>query len=273
MRCDQMECGPPMNLLRSLSLAVPVPVWLLLVAAAQPLAPKAPAPERLPIIDQQFEAGTIAFFGSQPGLKTVDHGRTVDGNPFATAFRRGLTLADASLEEFGTVLRDLSYTESAHFQTADLPSGLGAHRLSLAPSAAAGRRVALVLVVAQFDHPERTPPLAGTDKDGERVAAALSSAGYETTLVRNRKKEAILSELQAFSQRSRSADVALIYVDGHGFELDFRTYLAMTDFDPAAGRAGARDTSIALAEIADAMNAGGFNLVFFGACRNDPFDG
>jgi uncharacterized caspase-like protein len=58
--------------------------------------------------------------------------------------------------------------------------------------------------------------LPGAFFDSQRVSAALTQAGFETTTVLDADGPTARRELVAFAAASADADVALIYTGGHG---------------------------------------------------------
>ena len=80
-------------------------------------------------------------------------------------------------------------------------------------------------------------------------------------------------ELAAFAKRSEDADVALVYATGHGVEVANSVYLLPGDF-PVAQRASAlAEFAIPLKAISAVPRAKRTNLVMYGGCRDNPFQG
>jgi uncharacterized caspase-like protein len=81
----------------------------------------------------------------------------------------------------------------------------------------------------------------------------------------------VQAALSQFAKLSSSADVAVVYTSGHGVEVEKTDRLLLGDFALAEGRNGLADHSVDVPTIASASRARKVNLVFYGACRNDPF--
>jgi hypothetical protein len=212
----------------------------------------------------------MVFYGSQPGKETLDRGATSLGNPFATAFVQALSGELLSIEQFADQLIQLTKAESTGFQQVDVPSKLTSVEGWINRRKDGEKRVALVLVISDYSASGELRSLPGAKYDAIRVASALASAEYETTMVLDGSNERAREQLAAFSREAGSADVALIYTTGHGVEVDGSARLVMHDFKLSAGLAGLAERSISVAEIAKAATARAVNIVLFAACRNRP---
>ncbi len=94
------------------------------------------------------------------------------------------------------------------------------------PSAAAERRVALVIGNSKYD---AVLELANPGKDARAVDRALRTIGFEVQLAEDLDQRSLLRALKEFSDLAAGADTALIYYAGHGVEVDGRNYLVPTD--------------------------------------------
>ena len=243
-----------------------------LLAAAVPMKPRPDPMARKPEVEARLPRDTLVFFGSQPGMETLDKSASGLGNPFATAFIGALSQPDVPIEAFAEELFEATRYESMGIQVVDRPSRLEPAGLKLFPTRKEGRRSALVLVISDYGNSRQLPSLNGARYDAGRVVTALINAGYETTLLLDGSTPYLLSALDEFSRESQGADVSLIYVTGHGVEINYDTRLLTTQFDSGTFADDFDRGSIGLSRIARAAKARTANLVFYAGCRNNPFD-
>jgi hypothetical protein len=138
--------------------------------------------------------------------------------------------------------------------------------------AAQGRRMALVVGNEEY---LASPKLPNAVHDAEDLAATLTGLGFEVTLMRN---VATASDLdmaaRRFTNELRRDDLALFYFAGHGAQIsrDQTNYLMPTRFSGTTMADLRRDGFPAsrIVELLDDSNAS-IKLVFFDACRNNPF--
>lgn len=195
------------------------------------------------------------------GAQALDHD-AFGGNPFATAL---IQLLGESPPAFGPALRARTEALSDGFQHPDVA------RLAPAMPGPGQRGVALVVVFAEYAPASGLPALPGAAFDAVRVGRALTAAGFATTTVVARDAAEVRAALAAFAQRSRQADVALIYTTGHGTQIGDTVFLGSPEYRLTLGREGVAAHAIPLAEIAGQAQASRRNLVFYGGCRDDPF--
>ena len=79
-------------------------------------------------------------------------------------------------------------------------------------------------------------------------------------------------KLADFAARSARYDAAAIYVTGHGVEVARTVYLLPGSYPVALKDAALNDQAIRLADIAGSVHARHVNLVFYGGCRDNPFE-
>jgi hypothetical protein len=118
---------------------------------------------------------------------------------------------------------------------------LGAALLSAAflgrGEALAETRVALVIGNTAYEH---APGLPNTQNDAADIAAALARLGFDVTRRDDQGFEGFRRTLLSFSRAASTADVAVVFYAGHGFEVDNQNYLVPVDARLARwkGRAG-----------------------------------
>lgn len=253
---------------KTVLLAIVLPSFL---ASAVPLAPAVKrADEAHAHYYEQFSPDVLIYHGSRSGLETLDGGIRA-GNPFATAFIDALETADQSVAAFTDRMVTGTGVESYGFQSVDTNADLSAEGEGRPILREGEKRMALVLIVADYAPDTGLASLNGASYDAMRVSAALQQAGFEVTLSLNNPIGYTQELLSVFASRSQQADISLIYTTGHGIEYSGVVRLIMADFDPRAGRDGLEAASLTLPQIAAAGQARALNLVLYAGCRNNPF--
>ena len=135
--------------------------------------------------------------------------------------------------------------------------------------AMAEKRVALVLGNSAY---QNVAPLANPVNDSTRIAATLKDAGFD--VVDSRRDLSAIDTRRAlrdFADRSRDADIAVVYYAGHGIEVDGGNYLIPVDAKLERDT-DVFDEALSLDRILVAMEpAKKLRLVILDACRNNPF--
>jgi uncharacterized caspase-like protein len=210
----------------------------------------------------------LVFKASASGHQTLDQGEG-GGNPFASSLIEILRQGEVRLADLPEKLRALTIKKSQGYQTPDVPEIAEGRDWRLVPRISEEKRMALVLVVSNYDR-SGAASLPGAAHDAQRVGAALSKVGFETELALNFDLQGMREKLKAFEVASSRYDVAAIYTTGHGVEFSGAVYLVPGDFPLSQGDSALPSHALALSEIAKAARAQKVNLVFYGACRNDP---
>jgi uncharacterized caspase-like protein len=136
-------------------------------------------------------------------------------------------------------------------------------------AALADKRVALVIGNSVYDKVSR---LGNPANDAGLVAQTLKTAGFDNVeLLRDLKIAEMRRALRDFVDRSRDADVAVVYYAGHGIEVDGSNYLipvdAILDRD-----IDVYDEALSLERVLVAVEpAKKLRLVILDACRDNPF--
>jgi outer membrane protein assembly factor BamD (BamD/ComL family) len=138
-----------------------------------------------------------------------------------------------------------------------------------ADPALADKRVALVIGNSRY---QNVPQLPNPARDAQAIFEKFKAAGFEVD-----KAYVDLSYLDfgrvldAFADKARDADVAVIFFAGHGVELDNKNYVIPVDAKPVSQRDAKRE-SIPMADLSDAVNrANKLRLIILDACRDNPF--
>ncbi len=135
--------------------------------------------------------------------------------------------------------------------------------------ALAEKRVALVLGNSAY---QNVAPLANPVNDSARIAATLKDAGFD--VVDSRRDLSAIDTRRAlrdFADRSRDADIAVVYYAGHGIEVDGGNYLIPVDAKLERDT-DVYDEALSLDRILVAIEpAKKLRLVILDACRDNPF--
>ena len=136
-------------------------------------------------------------------------------------------------------------------------------------SAHAGKRVALVIGNSAY---QNVPRLANPAHDAAAIAAMLKKAGFDSVDLRSDLKAAEMRRaLREFGNKSRDADVAVIYYAGHGIELDNANYLVPVD-TVLETDTDIYDETTPLDRVLVAVEpAKQLRLIILDACRDNPF--
>lgn len=214
--------------------------------------------------------GAVVFHASQSGKPTFDEAEG-GGNPFASAFVELIEQDVGWFDDFARRLAELTKAKSGGRQIVERK---GAPRADVSPAAGrwrTGSRIALVIVNADYADSQGAQSLPGARHDADRVANALSRAGFATRTVIDARLADFKAALGEFERSSRAADVAVIYTTGHGVETGGVVHLLMGDFPVPKGAAALATHAVKLQVIAEAAKARRGNFVFYGGCRDNPF--
>ena len=135
--------------------------------------------------------------------------------------------------------------------------------------ALAEKRVALIIGNSNYDKVAKLPNPAN---DAALISATLKPAGFDSIDLRRDLKVADMRRaLRDFIEKSRDADVAVVYYAGHGIEVDGVNYLvpvdAVLDRDTDI-----YDEALSLERVMVAVEpAKKLRLVILDACRDSPF--
>ncbi len=207
----------------------------------------------------------LIFYAGQAGRLTSDRDRE-GGNPFASALVEVIVQKPLTLARFTERMAIANSIKSQGWQMMDYPRVLPAPKVRLDKGE---KRVALVLINADYSKSDAYS-LPGAAHDAKRVPAALTTAGFATTLVLDADAAHARKALEEFADLSHDADTALIYIGGHGAQRSRDVFWLMGDF-PGQEAKWLDSHAITVAEIASAAKASELNLVLYASCRDNPF--
>ena len=135
--------------------------------------------------------------------------------------------------------------------------------------ALADKRVALVLGNSAY---QNVAPLANPVNDSAMIASTLKDAGFDVVDSRRDLSAADTRRaLRDFADRSRDADIAVVYYAGHGIEVDGGNYLIPVDARLERDT-DVYDEALSLDRVLVAIEpAKKLRLVILDACRDNPF--
>lgn len=232
--------------------------WLLAAVLAAPAAADraTSAPEPL------------TYYAGMPGRLTADQDAE-GGNAFASALIEVWRDETVTLRDFGARLAAVTMHKSGGWQSPEIPKGTPAPDWSFGADAGEDR-VALVLVNADYAQ-SGVDSLPGAAFDAERIPPALERVGFDVTLVLDGDGAEVDAALAAFAVRSAEADVAVVYLGGHGVQPGRDVYWIYGDYPDPESRAGLATHALKVSDAGEAAQARKLNFVFYAACRDNPF--
>jgi len=135
--------------------------------------------------------------------------------------------------------------------------------------AMADKRVAFVVGNSNY---QNVVALANPANDADAIADLFRKAAFDVVESRRDLKNTDMRRaLRDFTEKTRDADIAVIYYAGHGMEVDGTNYLIPVDA-VLERDTDAYDEAIALDRILQAIEpAKQLRLVILDACRDNPF--
>lgn len=133
--------------------------------------------------------------------------------------------------------------------------------------AMAGQRVALSIGVSAY----QSSPLPSPVKDATEVAKALATFGFDVTLVSDPNSRTFVAAVDAFIEKARGAEAAVVYFSGHGLQVNGEVYMLASDGGSDYTNLLQRD-EFSVNGIVERLQQAGvdFKFVIVDACRNNP---
>lgn len=124
-------------------------------------------------------------------------------------------------------------------------------------------RMALVIGNSDYD---QLPRLRNPANDAATFSTALSNLGFTVYLGSNLTQSQLVKALAVYAEKSKTADVSLIYYAGHSAALGAQNLIFPTDFDPANSQQ--LSALVKLSDVTKLMQSGaGTNIILFDACQ------
>jgi len=132
---------------------------------------------------------------------------------------------------------------------------------------AEARRLALVIGNGAYTS---LSTLANPVKDAGAIADALKARGFEVSEHHDLDRADFLDALEAFQQKAKGAELALVFYAGHGMEVGGKDILAPVDMEISCEPKEAR-RAVGLDKLFEAASGASNQVVLLDSCRNDPF--
>jgi uncharacterized caspase-like protein len=136
-------------------------------------------------------------------------------------------------------------------------------------AALAEKRVALVIGNSSYQHVTK---LSNPANDAELVGKLLRTAGFDVVESRQDLRINDMKRVvRDFTDKTRDADIAVVYYAGHGIEVDGTNYLIPVDAELARD-IDVEDETVSLDRIVKVLEpVRRLRLVILDACRDNPF--
>lgn len=135
--------------------------------------------------------------------------------------------------------------------------------------AMAQKRIALVIGNSSYVNVRALP---NPENDANAIAKLFSAAGFETVSASNNLSGTNMRRaFRDFAEKSRNADIAVVFFAGHGIEIDGTNYLLPVDTSLKRDL-DVEDEAISLDRIVRMLEpAKRLRLIILDACRDNPF--
>jgi hypothetical protein len=139
----------------------------------------------------------------------------------------------------------------------------------LGGQALAQKRIALVIGNSNYAN---VRPLANPENDATAIAALFRAAGFDAVHASNNLGGTEMRRaFRDFAEKSRTADIAVVFYAGHGIEIDGTNYLLPVDTSLKRDL-DVEDEAISLDRIVRMLEpAKRLRLIILDACRDNPF--
>ena len=134
------------------------------------------------------------------------------------------------------------------------------------------RKSASRLSSAQLTQYINVRPLANPENDATAIAGLFRAAGFDVVdAINNLPGTEMRRAFRDFAEKSRTADIAVVYYAGHGIEIDGTNYLLPVD-TTLKRDIDVEDEAISLDRIVRMLEpAKRLRLIILDACRDNPF--
>ena len=182
--------------------------------------------------------------------------------------RRRIAVAMAVLLLAGGAAAQDGQAQTRGLMPIKSPVGRVTAEETLASPEVSARRVALVVGMSAYTS---ISPLRNTEADARAVGAMLERLGFTVDLAIDVPLAQMKDAISAFSRKSETADIAMVYYAGHGVEAAGENYLIPVDIhvdDPGKIPEQAVSLRSVLGSVARARK---LRIVILDSCRNNPF--
>ncbi|WGI73341.1 caspase family protein [Sinorhizobium meliloti] len=143
-----------------------------------------------------------------------------------------------------------------------------AHRSRVAVELKEGsvRRVALIIGIDRYTHHR----LKNAVSDARKIDGTLKQRGFVTIRLEDPDEPTIKTSFSAFQASAAKADIALIYLAGHGVERSGSGYFLPQDFPFPVTALATKLYGISVGDAVEAVRGAYSGIVILDACRNWP---
>lgn len=223
---------------------------------------------------QSIEKPTLVVRVCVQGADLQQSHFVLNGRPVGSA-QRGFKKVTCG-DEFSTELALVPGLNEVRFQATNAGGTTTSESRYItynAPVVASGpvvqKRYALIVSNANYSK----YPLKNPVNDGRAVREQLEKLGFVVTLTENQSHKELRKTVDAYVANLTDRSVSLFFYAGHGLMVEGNNYLQPVDATPAS-ESDVRYDCYPLRQIIDRMedaNKNGSNLVFWDACRNNPY--
>jgi hypothetical protein len=142
-------------------------------------------------------------------------------------------------------------------------------KMEIAVKSAAPKRLALIVANGKY----AKSPLKNPTNDGKAVKAQLENLGFTVSYQENLPLRALKTSFDTFLAELGNQNIGLFYYAGHGLMVNGESYLQPVDADPTA-EPDVEWECYPLRRLVARMattNPKGTNVIFWDACRNNPY--
>jgi hypothetical protein len=193
---------------------------------------------------------------------------SLGGNPFATALIKVLARESKNIDGLMRFLTNITKMQSHGKQVPELLLCKNKPIVPFASDYKTASKLAMIMVYSDYSVLQ---PIPGAEFDLNRLKKAFKENGFECWTLHDPSASQVKSKLKAFKNQSTKHDFAVLYVTGHGAEIDGKTYLLPADFRIKDGKKSLKNKAFDISDFQTYLKAKQGNFLFFGGCRNNPF--
>lgn len=192
------------------------------------------------------------------------------GNPFATALIKALSSRSKDLPDLLQLLARVTKKQSSGYQSPDLLQNTNKPIVPFVAEFDKASKVAMVMVYSDYSE-TGMQSLPGAEFDLKRIRKALIEKGFDCWALLDPSDDQLEAELKAFEEKSIKNEFAVLYVTGHGVEVDRKIYILPSSFKITDGKRSLSTNAFDISDFQNYLRARRGNFLFYGGCRNDPF--
>lgn len=193
------------------------------------------------------------------------------GNPFATALIKAMDEKPKTMSGLRGLLSKITKKQSGGHHSPDFPRFAVNGPVPFSSESKKASRIAMILVYSDYSDSDM-PTLLGAKFDFKRLREAFTKNGFDCWVLLDPTMDQVTTKLTAFRKRSNQYEFSIMYVTGHGAEVDGQIHLFPSSFNISDGVKALRKKSLNINDLQNHLNARKGNILFYGGCRDNPFD-